>query len=286
MSTNAPIHYVTKYMDRATQVFQAKGHMLRGTVTDPGRIEGNQAIFPIFGKGEAQPLARGGMGSAMNASRSTVTATISDWQAADWVWETDIEKMTVNEQEQVAEACGYACGRRSDLIIMNELNANSVTMIDGTGAPFTLTMLLAGMVAMQNNDVDFDTGDVICGLPPLQWAQFMSYKQVNDADWVGYDGLPYKAGAGTKFKDWNGVRFMRIPNSYAPVPSASNQDFFMWHKRAIGYGSNYEIRSTVTWENLFSGWYHNNRFAATAKVLLPTGVIRFRSASNSAITIN
>ena len=60
----------------------------------------------------------------------------------------------------------------------------------------------------------------------------------------------------------------------------------MWHKSAVGFGSNYEIRTTVTWENLFTGWYHNNRFGACSKVLLPPGVIRGRYASNSAITIN
>ena len=42
----------------------------------------------------------------------------------------------------------------------------------------------------------------------------------------------------------------------------------------------------MTWENLYSGWYHNNRFAAAAKTLLPAGVIRFRYGTASAITIN
>ena len=284
MATEAPNWYVTKFIDRAVNVFQAEGHMMRGMFTEPGRINANTVTWMIAGKGEAVPLQRGGFGSAMNAARATVSATMTDWQAADWVYETDIEKMTANEQQAVADACGYACGRRSDLIAINALNAASLTTVGDGTQPFSLVQALTAMVALQNSDVQFESGAIFAGLPPLAWQQFLSYKQVNDADWVGYDGLPYKTGA--KMKEWNGVRWFRIPVGYAPVNSSNTYDMFMWHKRAVGFGSNYEIRSTVTWENLFTGWYHNNRFAATAQVLLPPGVVRMRAASNSAITIN
>jgi hypothetical protein len=217
---------------------------------------------------------------------------MADYQANDWVYETDLEKMTVDENAVVQQSCGMAMGRKSDLLVMNELNTVSATLIDATAgnsnlhatSPFTLVMALAGLTALENADVAVEDGSVYCGLPPLAWQQFTSYRQVNDADWVGYDGLPYKTGM--KFKDWNGVKWFRIPVSYCPVFATSVIDFFMWHKSAVGFGTNYELRSTVTWENLYSGWYHNNRFAAAAKTLLPTGVIRFRIGSDSPISIN
>jgi hypothetical protein len=284
MATEAPVWYVQKYIDRAILVFQQKGFMLRGMVTEPSRIQANVVNWMVAGKGEAVPLQRGGFGAAMNAARTTVSATMADWQAADWVWEADIEKMTVNEQEVVAETCGRAIGRRSDLIIMNAMNAASLTVVDNSNNPFTLAQALTMKVTLQNQDVGYENEEIYCGLPPLAWQQFLSYRQVSDAMWVGFDGLPYKTGA--KLKEWNGVRWFMSPLSYAPVPSANNYDFFMFAKRAVGYGTNYDMRSTVTWENLFSGWYHNNRFAATSQVLLPAGVVRGRAASNSAITIN
>jgi hypothetical protein len=288
MATEAPVWYVQKYIDQAILVFQQKGFMLRGMCTEPSRIQATTVNWMIGGKGEAVPLQRGSFGPAMNAARTTVAATMADWQAADWVYETDIEKMTANEMSVVSETCGKAIGRRSDLIIMNSLNAASLTVVDaGNGNPFTLAQALQMQVTLNNQDVGFEGEDIYCGLPPLAWQQFLSYRQVNDADWVGYDGLPYKTGA--KMKDWNGCKWFRSPLSYAPVPSAysgTSLDFFMWAKRAIGYGTNYDLKSTVTWENLFSGWYHNNRFAATAQVLLPPGIVRGRFGASSAITIN
>ncbi|MFZ1963868.1 MAG: phage capsid protein [Roseiarcus sp.] len=291
MAQEAPNWYVQAYIDRAIEVFQAKGHKLRGMYTQPARIQANVVNWMIAGKGEAVPLVRGGMGSAMNASRTTVSATMADWQAADWVWQVDIAKMTANEMEVVQSTCGMALGRRADLIPIGVMNAASLTVVsDGAtananGTGFTLPMALAGLQTLESQDVEIDDGDVFCGLPSLAWNQFMSYRQVNDADWVGYDGQPYKAGM--KFKNWNGCKWFLMSDRYAQSPGPSyQQDFFVWHKKALGFAMNYDIKSVVTWENIFSGWYHNNIFAATAAVLLPAGIIRFRINPLSAITVN
>lgn len=292
MATEAPNWYVNQYVDKAIHVYQAKGNMLKGAVSAPVKVDAQNVTWMVAGKGEAVPLQRGGFGPAMNAARTNVTATMADYQANDWVYETDLEKMTVDEQAVVSQTCGMAMGRKADMLIVNELNATNATLIDATNggaiqapaAPFTLVMALAGCVALGEQDAIWDDGEVFCGLPPRAWTQFCSYRQVNDADWVGYDGLPYKTGM--RYKYWNRVKWFEIPQGYAPVFAANVYDYFMWHKSAIGFGTNYDLRSNVTWENLYSGWYHNNRFAAAAKTLLPTGVIRFRSGSNSALTIN
>ena len=291
MAQEAPNWYVQYYVDRAVQVYQAKGFRLKGLYTEPARVTANVVNWMIAGKGEAVPLVRGGFGAAMNAARSTVSATMQDWQASDWVWQQDITKMTANEQEVVAGTCAKALGRRSDLILLNAFNAAAPTIIYdgatslGNGTGFTLPMALAGIQTLQAKDIDTEDGGVYCGLPSLAWGQFMSYRQVNDADWVGYDGQVYKSGA--KFKDWNGVKWFRLPDSYAFSPGNPwQQDFFMWHKDAVGFATNYEVKSVVTWENLFSGWYHNNLFAATGAVLQVPGLIRYRINPTTPITVN
>lgn len=292
MAVEAPNWYTKQYVDRATHVYQAKGYMLRGCVAEPVKVNGKDLTWMIAGKGEAEPLQRGAFGPAMNAARTTVNVSMADYQANDWVYETDLEKMTVDEQSVVAKTCGMAMGRKSDMLVINELNATSATLVDMTGgssaahatSPFTLVGALAGMTLLAEQDAVWDDGDVYCGLPPRAWTQFMSYRQVNDADWVGYDGLPYKTGQ--RFKYWNRVKWFEIPVGYCPVFATSVHDFFMWNKNAIGFGTNYELRSTVTWENLYTGWYHNNRFAAAARTLLPAGVIRFRYGADSPISIN
>ena len=164
MAQEAPNWYVQAYIDRAIEVFQARGHKLRGMYTEPARIQANVVNWMIAGKGEAVPLVRGGFGAAMNAARSTVSATMADWQAADWVWQVDIAKMTANEQEIVQSTCGKALGRRADLIPIGVMNAASLTIVsDGavstsTGSGFTLPMALSGIQQLESQDVEIDDG--------------------------------------------------------------------------------------------------------------------------------
>lgn len=279
----APNWYVTKYQETAILKYQAKGYMLKGTVTDAGSINGNTVKWMIAGVGAAVPLSRGDKGPAMNASRGSVQQDMQQWQANDWVYEDDIEKLTVNEMNVVSETAGMAIGRRSDLIIINELNSASLVQVGNGSTAFGLVDALTGIQKLQSVDVNWD-GDVYCAMPSLFWNQLMSFKQFNDSDWIGETDLPYTKN--TTAKKWNGVNWFLVSDSYFPVPAANQLDFFMWHKKAVGFGTNYALRTNVTWENLYSGWYHNNRFSACAKVLLPEGAIRFRYASNSAITIN
>jgi hypothetical protein len=290
MAQEAPNHYVTQFQDSVTHVYQPEGNLLAGTVTPPIKVTGKDAKFPIVGRGEATPLVRGSRGPEMNASRTMLTATLADYQANDWAWETDAEKMMVEEGPVIQKTCGMAIGRKKDLLIINEMNAQSLVTVDATNgganaanvSPFTLAMAL--QVVNELDDSNANRGRRYCIMPPRAWAQFTSYKQVNSADWVGSDGLPYKTGQ--KWKDWNGVMWRMGPKEYFPVFSANVLDFFAWDQSAIGAITGYELRSTITWENLYSGWYHNNRFSATAKTLLPTGIIRVRFGVTSPISIN
>jgi hypothetical protein len=300
MALEASNAYVTKFTDQVTEVYQPKGYLLRGLTRPPIKIEANTVKFPIVGRGEATPLQRGSRGPSMNASRTEVVTTVQDYQANDWVWETDLEKLNWDENAVVAETCGMAIGRKKDLLIINELNAAATTMVDLTGgnnanastSPMTLVAGLSAQVLMENYNIFPSQYKVVCGMPPLAWAQLSSYKQFNDQDWVDYEGQVYKTGQ--RFKNWNGIYWFQLPLEYCPV-YASNVggtvgnnivDFFMWASHGIGFADNYPLRSTVTWENLYSGWYHNNRFSAVAKTLLPQSIIRFRFGSASAITIN
>lgn len=291
MSLEAPNWYINAYVDGVVEAYQAKGFMLKGMSTDPARITGNTVNWMTGGAGDAVPLQRGSIGASINSQHGTIQATMQDWQAATWVYDVDITKMTANEMDYSRKMCWKAIGRRSDLILLGAIQANAsiTTISDGavstiTGTGFTLPMALGGIQIMQSRDIDFDDGNMFCGLPSLAWNQFMSYRQVNDADWVGYDGQPYKTGV--QFKNWNGVRWFRLSDKYAVNTSPYQQDFWMWHKSAVGFATNYDVKTMVTWENLYSGWYHNNRFGASAAALLPLGMIRFRINPATAITVN
>jgi hypothetical protein len=283
MTQEALNHYVTQFADRVTHVYQPKGFLLNGLYQRPIDVNGSQVVWPVTGRIEAVQHQRGSKAPDSNAANTNVTAVMADYQAADWIYKVDIAKIKYDEMSVAAERVGRAAGRKRDMLLINELNASGAAILDASGAAFTLIHALTAIKTLGDNDIDWDEGDVVCGLPPLWWQQFISYKQVNSSDWVGSDGLPYKTGQ--RFKRWNRVFWFEIPKSYCPIPSANNFDAFMWSKSAIGFGDQGDD-TKVSYENLYSGWLHNRLFSAVAKTIQPAGIIRLRASSNAAITLN
>jgi hypothetical protein len=283
MSQEAPTHYVTQFHDKVTHIYQPKGNYLKGMYTPPIEVNGSQIIFPFSGRIEATDLNRGSRVPDGNPALTNVTAVMKDYQVADWIYKVDVNKINYDEQAVCAQRIARAAGRKKDLLLINALNASSAATVNAAGAALTLIHLLTATQTLGDNDIEWDDGDVVCGLPPLWWQQFISYKQVNASDWVGMDGLPYKDGR--RFKKWNRVLYFELPKSYFPIPSANNFDAFMWSKSAVGWGGGGES-TVVSYENQYTGWLHNHTFSAVPKVLQDAGIIRIRAASNGAITLN
>ena len=287
MSNDAPNWFVTQYNARAFHIYQAKGFRLAPTVTPAGRIEGEKAIFWKAGAGTARKKTRGQRAVPMNAERKKVEAILSTWEAFDTVEEYDLDRMSVNEREIVAETGAMALGRAVDQQIMTRLNTDAAATgtalyLNQAGNPFTLVHALTMCKMLQTSIKKWD-GTVYCPLPALLWNQLLSYKQVNSSDHVGTD-LPFVKATDTRF--WNGVNWFLFPDEFFPVPSANNFDIFMYSRDAAGWGNHTEIRSIWAWDNYESWWTVNMQSKGADVTLQAEGIVRGRFASNAAITLN
>jgi hypothetical protein len=290
MSDQTPQHYVTQFMDKVTHVYQPAGEYFKGLYQPPVDVDGSQCTWPITGRIEAEDYVRGSRVPEANPANTNVTAIMGDRQVAEWIYKSDISKIKYSERDVAAKRIAMAKGRRNDLIVVNELNAAATALVDASGTAFSLIHLLTAQVTLSDNNVIYQPGDVVCGMPGLVFQQFNTFKQVNSADWVGADGLPYKThegggGPGVRGKVWNGIFCFEIPKEYCPIPSANNFDFFLYHKDAIGYHSAHD-ELMVTYENPYTAFLHNALWSNAAKTLLPAGIVRIRCASNGAITLN
>lgn len=287
MSNQAPNWFTTQYDNRVTHVYQAKGNTLRPTVTLATRVEAAKATFWVAGKGAARKKLRGQRAVPMNTERKKLEVDLSTWEAFDTCEEYDLDRMNVNEKEVLVETGAKALGRATDLEILGVIGAAAPTsgagyVADGTPAAFKLEHALAMCQQMQKRIKVWD-GQVYCPLPSLFWNQFISYKQVNSSDHVG-GNLPFTGATDTRF--WNGVNWFLFDDDAFPVPGSNLMDVFMWHKSAVGWGNNTDLRSIWDWDNYESFWTINMQAKGCALVLQSEGLVRFRGASNSAITIN
>lgn len=290
MTLAADNWFTTQYANRAMHIYQNAGNRLRPTVTPAMRFEGSEkAVFWIAGKSKAVKKTRRQRNTPSNAERKKIEATLQTWTAFDEIEEFDLDRMTVDEKEVVYESGAMALGRATDIEIYEQMAAqvtNVPAELDFSAGGFSAANALMLCKHLQGDKVPWD-GNVYCGLPELQWNQFLANKVVNSADHVGND-LPFVKSTDNRF--WNGVNWFLFVEEDAqdlyPVPEANKQDLFIWHKSAMGWGAHTDLQVRIDWDNREDVWTVNMKAKGAAKALREgKGIKRFRTSSNSAIAI-
>lgn len=290
MTQNAPNWNTAQYANRAMHIYQQKGNRLRPTVTQAMRIENNEkGIFWLAGKTKAKKIERRERNVPGNGDRKKVEVMLATWKAFDVVEEYDVDRMSVDEKEVVYESGANALGRATDIEIYAQM-ATAVpsvpTELDFSAGAFSAANALTICKNLQDDKVPWD-GQVYCGLPSLQWNQFIANKVVNDADHAGAD-IPFVKATDTRF--WNGVNWFLFveedPQDLYPVPSSNKQDLFAWHKSAMGWANNTDLSVIPQWDN-YENWWTINMTAkgAASPMQEGRGIKRFRTSTNTAITI-
>lgn len=288
MSTEAPAWYVEQYKSGVLYEYQSKGHTLAGTYMPPSRINGRTMHFPVAGKGEAVEMIIGSDAKPMNAGRSDVELVPKAYQAYEYVYQADLDRMSANENQVAQEQCAKAMGRKHDAVVYAALDAGRGTygtVIGDFSSGWDLAKALAVADNLFDRDVEED-GMAYCGLPQRAFSQMMGFEEFSSADWVRGD-LPFQKVRRAKF--WGGINWFTLPKALFPRTGTS-LTFYAWHFKALGSGYNGEqLNTRVMWENPKTAWGHNNWMDIGAKVLLggtEGGIIECRMKSDSAITIN
>lgn len=289
MSNEAPNWFQEQWNGAVTHVYQSKGYLTRGMTTPPVRVTGKKMHFPIAGKAEAQDYARGDKVKTMNATRGEVLLDATEWDAADYIYQPDLDRMLPNEVDAVRETAAMALGRKHDTVLFDKLReqtyvANADPKLNETIGTYADTalpgppQLLKGRRALVAKDVPTEDGAIYCGLPPLVFDNMMSFKVFSDANWVGGD-LPFASNV--RRKTWQQVNFFELPEFLHTYPAANQGRFFMWHKAAIGSGFTGEQIRTA-WDDevaQWKRWFYRSTLSAGVTVI-QRGFIEFKYNSS------
>jgi hypothetical protein len=254
--------------------------------TAPVRVTGKKMHFPIAGKGEAQDYTRGDKVKTMNATRGEVLLDATEWDAADYIYQTDLDRMLPNEVDVVRETAAMALGRKHDTVLFDKFRAETFTAnadlkINETVGAYADTalpgpaMLLKARRSLVAKDVPTEDGMIYCGLPPLVFDNMMSYKVFADSNWVGGD-LPFASNI--RRKTWQQINFFELPEFLHTYPAANQGRFFMWHKSAVGSGFTGEQIRTA-WEDevaKWKRWFYRSTLSAGVTVIQKAGIIEVK----------
>jgi hypothetical protein len=282
MTARAPNWFEQKYIAGVIHKLQSAGWLLRSAVNDTGEINGNQVTWKIAGTGTATQMSTAIEDvPVMNADRTTVSATMADYEANDWIKTTDIEKMSENEQQVSQKTGGMAMGRKFDSLMIGTMDAaaGAINTVGDGSAAISITDLMTA----QGNIADIGVGsyEYICALPTKLVQQLELYREFSNSQWVG-DEFPLLKQIGAR--RFRGIMIVPMPSVFFNVPAANQIDSYLWVKDYLGFVPNYQMVSRIDYVPTKKAYLAANTMGCAQAVLLNEGVQRLRFATNVALT--
>ncbi|MBD5398891.1 hypothetical protein HDR60_05320 [bacterium] len=277
MSISIDQSFIKQFEAEVHLAFQQTGTKLRSTVRTKNDVRGSSTTFQKVGKGTATTKARHGLVPVMNLDHTPVECVLSDYYAGDWVDELDELKTNVDERRVVASAGAYALGRKSDELIISELNLASQSVEMGTTG-LTKAKILSALEILNNNDVP-DDGQRFAVVGVHQWNELLNMKEFSNADYVG-DSYPLLNG--TESRKWLGINWI-MHNALPFDEDNSSRACFIYHKNAIGHASGCDVKTDITWHGERAAHFISNCMSQGAKLIDNSGIVKIMCKDTSVI---
>ena len=269
MSTSVDNSFTKHFQNDVHLSYQRMGSKLRNTVRVKNNIEGATTTFQKVGKGTASTKARHGKVPVMNVDHTPTEIQLYDYYAGDWVDTLDEIKTNVNERMVVARAGAYALGRKTDELVITQLDTS--TNYAGTGADgLTKAKVLEAFEMLGEADVP-DDGERYAIIGWKQWSDLLDLQEFANADYVGDDELPWK---GTQAKRWLGTLW--IPHSGLTKDGSNIRYCYWYHKTAIGHAIGKDVKTDVSWHGDRAAFFINNMMSQGTGLIDTTGVVSMR----------
>jgi hypothetical protein len=268
MSTSVNQAFTKQFEREVHDAYQRMGSKLRGTVRSKGGVQGASTVFQKVGKGTASTKARHGAVPVMNLDHTPVECALSDYYAGDWVDQLDELKTNLDERTVIANAGAYALGRKTDELIITELD-KSTNYAGANTDGLTKAKVLEAFELLGAADVP-DDGQRYAVVGWKQWSQLLGLAEFANADYVGPDELPWR---GTQAKRWLGTLW--LPHSGLSA-SAGVRLCHWYHKTAVGHASGADVKTDISWHGDRAAHFVNNMMSQGACLIDATGVVTLR----------
>ena len=236
--------FITQFEAEVHMAYQRMGSKLKNLVRTVNGVNGSTVKFQKVAKGSANTKARHAELVAMDLAHSYVSATLTDYYAADYVDKLDELKVNIDERQVVAQSAAYALGRKTDQVLIDVLDAStSIAVNVNSDASEAMTLVKAKnmMEVFNGNDVP-DDGQRYWVVGPRQWSDLLSVDQFSRVEYVGPNELPFPGGMTAK--RWMG--FLFFVHSGLSL-SGDDRKTLAFHKSAIGCGIGSDVRTEVNY---------------------------------------
>jgi hypothetical protein len=265
--------FVTLFDAEVKQAYQAKSQLVGATRMRRG-VEGEVVKFPKVGKGSATLRVPQTDVTPLNVSFSQVTATLEDWNAAEY---SDIfmqQKVNFDERQELVQVLANAIGRRQDQLILDALDAASTSYtvansIGGANTNLNVAKLRETKKLMDKNNVPPQDRHMVIHANSL--AALLSETETTSADYNTVRAL-----VSGELNTFLGFKFHVLGDRTEgglSIDGSLDRQLFAFHKDAIGYAEGIAPRTEINYVPEKTSFLVNTILSATAVAIDNEGIV-------------
>jgi N4-gp56 family major capsid protein len=267
--------FVQLFDAEVKQAYQAS-RALAGVTRERANVEGNQVKFPKIGKGTATVRVPQTDVTPLNVSYSQVTASMSDYIAAEYSDIFHQAKVNFDERRELVSVVGNAIGRRMDQLVIDALNAASSpstvgTDIGGVGTNMNLAKLLAAKKALDTKNVPMEGRAIIIHANGL--ASLLDETELTSGDFA-----TVKALVRGEIDTFLGFKFITLGDrDEGGLPLPSTRSSFAFHRDAVGLGISMNQKTEINYVPEKTSFLVSSMFSAGAIAIDDEGIVKISS---------
>jgi len=275
MSTLSPA-FITLFDAEVKQAYQAKAQLV-GAGRQRRGVEGSTVKFPKVGKGVATVRVPQSDVTPLNVAFSQVTATLQDWNAAEYADIFNQAKVNFDERQELVQVVANAIGRRQDQIILDSLAASSTSNVvdedeGGSNTGLNVAKLRAAKKLLDKNNVPMDNRHIVIHANSL--ASILGETSVTSADFNTVRAL-----VSGELNTFLGFTFHTIGDrAEGGLPIASSErKLWAFHRDAIGYAEGIAPRTEINYIPEKTSFLVNAVFSAGAIAIDAEGIVEVQT---------
>ena len=264
--------FVQLFDAEVKQAYQSS-RALAGLTRERANVEGNQVKFPKIGKGTATVRVPQTDVTPLNVTYSQVTATMSDYIAAEYSDIFSQQKVNFDERRELVQVVGAAIGRRMDQLVLDALNASATTLtvatsIGGAGTNMNIEKLIEAKKLLDANNVPSEGRCMIIHANNL--AGMLGETEITSSDFA-----TVKALVSGEVDTFMGFKFVTLGDrDEGGLPKPSTRTCFAFHKDAVGMGIGMNQKSEINYVPEKTSFLVSSMFSAGAVAIDDEGIVK------------
>jgi hypothetical protein len=281
MAINLSTAFVTLFDAEVKQAYQGQAQ-LRPAVRVRSGVEGSTYKFPKIGKGVAQVRIPQTDVTPLNVTYGSVTATLSDYIAAEY---SDIfmqAKVNFDERAELVKVVSGAIGRRQDQLIIDALVASSTSntvakSIGGASTNLNLDKLLEAKKLLDAKNVPMDNRHIFIHANNL--SGLLGETKVTSSDFNSI-----KALVNGELNTFLGFNFHTIGDrdeGGLPI-SSGDRKVYAFHRDAIGMAEGIAPKTEINYIPEKTSFLVASMFSAGSVAIDAEGIVEITCDENGA----